>query len=112
MGRTDNVAEDEVPPPGPGFTTVNAKSLSLAKSAAVISASKLVALINFVVLSFPLTCTTDVLIKLVPVTVRVKAASPSVLQFVERLEIVGLGFETVKAVLVAEVNVPLVASRV
>lgn len=86
----------EVPPPGAGFTTFTERVPAVATSLAVMLAVSCVALTKVVVRLLPFTCTTDVLTKLPPFTVKVKAAPPAVALAGERLVIVGDGLLIVK----------------
>jgi hypothetical protein len=81
----------DVPPPGAGFVTVTVAEPAVAISAAVIAAVNCVALTNVVVLAAPLNFTTDVDTNPVPLTVRVKAAPPTVALVGEREVSVGTG---------------------
>src|SRR6267143_5615650 len=75
---TVNVWAAEVQPPGAGVTTVICGVPAVATSAAAIAAVSWVALTNVVVRPAPFHCTLAPLTKLLPVTVRVKAAPPTV----------------------------------
>jgi hypothetical protein len=81
----------EVPPPGDGFTTVTLAVPAAAMSAAVIAAVTCVLLTKVVVRADPFHFTMEVLTKLLPFTVRVKAAPPAVADAGLRLVIVGTG---------------------
>jgi hypothetical protein len=83
-------------PLGAGFVTVTVAVPAVAISAAVIAAVNCVALTKVVVLGAPLNFTTDVETKPVPLTVRVKAAPPTVALFGEREVAVGAGLLMVK----------------
>lgn len=74
---TMNVSELEVPPPGVGFMTVIAAVPEVAISTAVMAAVNCVALTKVVVRALPFHCTTLVLMKLVPLMVKVNAAPPT-----------------------------------
>jgi hypothetical protein len=87
----------EVPPPGAPFVTATVAEPAVAISAAVIAAVNCVALTNVVVLAAPLNFTTDVESNPVPLTVRVKAAPPTVALVGEREVSVGAGLLMVKA---------------
>jgi len=82
----------DVPPPGPGLTTVTLAVPAVAMSAAAIAAVNCVAEINVVVRFDPFHCTVDVVRKLLPVTVNVNAAPPAVALAGLRLLIEGTGF--------------------
>ena len=90
----------EVPPPGAGFVTETEKLPTATMSAAVIAAVTCVALTNVVVLALPLKLTVAPLTKPVPLTMRVKAAPPTVVPVGESVVIVGTGLLT--AMLMAE----------
>jgi hypothetical protein len=87
----------ERPPPGAGFVTVTLNVPAAAMSAAVIDAVTFVALTKVVVLAVPLKFTTEEATKLVPFTVRVKAAPPADALVGESEEIVGTGLLTANA---------------
>jgi hypothetical protein len=72
-----DVAAD-VPPPGEGLTTVTLALPAAAMSAAVIAAVSCVAETKVVGRPEPLHCTVEFEMKLVPFTVKVKAAPPAV----------------------------------
>jgi hypothetical protein len=90
-----NVCAPEVPPPGAGFDTVTDAVPAEAMSAAVICAVSCVLLPNVVARWLPFHCTTDELMKFVPVSVSVKAAPPAVALDGEIELSVGLGFGAV-----------------
>ena len=71
------VSEFDVPPPGAGLTTVTAAVPEMAMSLAVIAAVNCVALTKVVVRALPFHWATDVLMKFVPFSVRVKAGPPA-----------------------------------
>ena len=93
---TVNVFDDDVPPPGAGFTTVTLKVPAFEMSVALIVAVSLVELTKEVVRADPAQSTVDVFTKLVPVTVSVKPAPPAVALLGDSDVIVGLGLFTVK----------------
>ena len=64
---------------------------TVAISAAVIAAVNCVALTKVVVRLLPFHCTTEVLMKLLPVTVSVNAAPPAIAEFGVRVVIAGTG---------------------
>ena len=68
----------EAPPPGAGLNTLTDAAPGSAMSAAGIAAVNCVALIYVVTRSEPFHLTTDPLIKLAPLTVRVNADPPAV----------------------------------
>jgi hypothetical protein len=72
-----NVTDDEVPPPGAGVKTVMSREPDEAMSVARIVAVSWVADTNVVVRLEPLTRTTELVVKPVPVAVRVKALPPA-----------------------------------
>ena len=72
-----NVRAADVPPPGAGVTTVTGTVPAVAMSAAAIVARTSVALTNMVGRLTPFHCTTDELMKLVPVTASVNSAPPA-----------------------------------
>ena len=81
----------EVPPPGVGLKTVTLAVPAVAMSAARIDAVTWVALTYVVVRFVPFHLTTEPEMKLVPFTVRVKAAPPAVAELGLRLVVVGRG---------------------
>jgi hypothetical protein len=89
------VAEFDVPPPGGGFVTVTDTDPLLAMAAAGIAAVSWFALTKVVVSAAPAKSTTEPLTKLLPLTVRVKAAEPAVALGGWRVVIVGAGFVAV-----------------
>src|SRR5437867_1384444 len=87
-----NVTEFDMPPPGDGLKTVTAAEPgSLSKLAGIVSVSTLV-LTKVVERSEPSQRTTDVGIKPLPLTVRVKAGLPAGMDVGLILVIVGTGF--------------------
>ena len=86
----------DVPPPGVGLKTVIGKLPTAAISLARIAAVNCVALTNVVTLSTPLNRTTELLSKLMPLTVKGNARSPAVLLVVDNVVIAGTGWLTVK----------------
>ena len=90
-----NVSGADVPPPGAGLVTVTMAVPAVAMSAAVIMAVTFVAFTKVLVRLDPFQFTIDVETKLVPVTVRVKAAPPAVVLLGESAVAVGLGLSTV-----------------
>jgi len=93
---TVSVCAPDVPPPGPGFTTV-IKSVSpttINEDGTVIVIVVLET--NVVTNGTPLTSTVDDVLKLVPVTVRVKDVPPAVVEVGLIEVVVGTGLLTVK----------------
>src|SRR5437868_6603381 len=86
----------DVPPPGVGLKTVIGEMPAVSRSAAVIWAVNWVVLTYVVLRELPLNRTTELPLKLVPVTVKSKVASPTVLLVGKMLPIVGAGLFTVK----------------
>src|SRR5712691_2646980 len=86
----------DVPPPGSGLKTVMGKLPTAAISLARIWAVTWVALTYAVVRAAPLNWTTELLSKLMPLTVNVNAGSPAVLLVAEKVLIAGTGWLTVK----------------
>lgn len=84
----------EFPPPGPGLNTVILNVPAVVKSLAGIMALSCVLLTKVVVRSKPPNLTTDPDTKLVPVTVKLNAASPAVLLEGEMLDVLGAGLFT------------------
>jgi hypothetical protein len=84
----------DVPPPGAGLVTVTLNEPAAAISAAVMDAVNFVPLTNVVVAAVPLKFTTEDETKLVPFTVRVKAAVPAVALVGESEAMVGTGLFT------------------
>jgi len=99
----------EVPPPGAGLKTVMLNVPAVSKSIAEIAVVSWVPLTKVVVKSYPSSCTTESDVKFVPLTVREKPASPTVLLVGERLVMVGTGFFTVKPLVRVAVPPPGVA---
>jgi len=94
--ETTKLTAFEDPPPGKGLKTVICRFPFAVMSDAGICAVSF-ALTNAVVRGLPLTRTTEVLLKFVPLTVNVNAASPAVLLAGDKgLEMVGTGLFTVK----------------
>ncbi len=89
----------EVPPPGAGLATVTPALPSSARSDAATAAVSCVALTKVVGTAVPCHCTTELLRKLLPLTVKVKAAPPSEALVSLIPEIAGCGFVTLMAVL-------------
>src|SRR5262249_59498964 len=75
---TVNGCAPEVPPPGAGVTTVMLAVPAAAMSLARMAAVTCVALTKLVVRGLPLTRTTELVVKLVPVAVRGKAEGPAI----------------------------------
>ena len=73
-----NVSGVDVPPPGVGVNTVTEAVPAVAMSPAGTAAVNCVALPKVVVRAVPFHCTTDVLMKFVPVKVNMKAGPPAV----------------------------------
>src|SRR5207249_4118769 len=73
-----NVRAADVPPPGAGLNTVTEAVPGVATSTAGMAAVSCVALTNVVVRGAPFQRTSEPVTKLLPVTVRVKAAPPAV----------------------------------
>ncbi|MCG8325263.1 MAG: hypothetical protein MI673_07080, partial [Thiotrichales bacterium] len=80
-GSIVNVCAADVPPPGAGLKTVTLAAPAVATSAAVIAACSCPAETNVVVLSAPFQRTIEPGMKSLPLTVNVKAESPSVAAF-------------------------------
>ena len=81
----------EVPPPGVGLKTVTLAVPAVAMSAARIAAVTWVALTYVVVRFVPFHLTTELEMKLVPLTVNVNAEPPAVADDGLRLVVVGRG---------------------
>src|SRR5207249_2773407 len=81
---------------GVGLKTVIGEMPAVSRSAAVIWAVNWVVLTYVVLRELPLNRTTELPLKLVPVTVKSKVASPTVLLVGKMLPIVGAGLFTVK----------------
>jgi hypothetical protein len=96
----------EVPPPGAGVNTVTGTVPATAMSEAGIAAVNLVAETNVVVRSSPFQRTTELVTKLLPLTVSVNAAPPAVRDDGLRLEIVGTGGLLIVKVSALEVPPP------
>lgn len=90
----------DVPPPGVGLNTVIAGVPAEARSAAVICAVNCVGLTTAVTRSLPLRRTIELLLKPVPLTVKAKAGSPTVLTAGLIVVIVGAGLLIVKVIAV------------
>ena len=86
-----NAELPEVPPPGVGLETVTGAVPAAAMSAAEMAACNCVALTNVVVRAEPFQLTTELLMKPLPFTVRVKAAPPAVVLAGDREVTVGRG---------------------
>jgi hypothetical protein len=84
----------DVPPPGEGLITVTLAVPVVAMSAAVMAAVTCVLLTNVVVRLDPFHCTLEVLRKLEPFTVSVKAAPPVIAEAGLKLEMDGMGLFT------------------
>lgn len=67
----------DVPPPGAGLVTVTPGVPTVVMSLARMAAVSLVTLTKVVVRAMPLKLTTELLMKPVPLTVKVKAAEPA-----------------------------------
>src|SRR5262249_32725184 len=91
---TVSVTADEVPPPE--VKTVIDSSAPTAKSEAGMAAFNCVLLTNVVVRLEPLTCTTEPLMKLLPLTVSVMAALPAWTLLGEILDMTGTALVTVR----------------
>jgi hypothetical protein len=87
-----NVCSFEVPPPGAGLKTVTCAVPTTAMSDAEITAISLVDEANVVTRSAPFQRTTEVPMKLLPVTVRVNAGLPATISPGDSPEIEGTGF--------------------
>ena len=87
-----------MPPPGAGLKTVIAGVPAAATSSAASCAVNSVEFTSAVGRSLPLKRTTELLLKLVPFTVKVKAASPAVLLVGAMVVSVGTGLLTVRLV--------------
>ena len=86
-----NVCALDVPPPGPGFTTVTDAVPGLAIRAAVTVAVSCVDETNVVVSAVPFQFTVEVETKFVPVTVNVNCGPPAVAQVGLIAVVVGTG---------------------
>ena len=93
---TVNTAADDVPPPGTGVLTVTFAVPAVAISPAGIAAVSCVALTKVVVRALPFHRTVEPFTKLLPFTVSVNAAPPTVAAFGLRLVIAGTGLLIVK----------------
>ena len=91
-----NVCEFEVPPPGPGFTTVTEAVPTVAIRAAVTVAVSCVEETNVVVSAVPFHFTVEPETKLVPFTVSVNCGPPAVAQVGLIEVVVGTGLLMVK----------------
>jgi hypothetical protein len=111
-GLIVNVAEFEVPPPGPGFTTVTDAVPTAATLAAGTIAVSLIEETNVVVKGDPFQLTFEVETKLVPFTVRVNWALPAMVAFGLIELIVGIGLLIVKVSVALPVPPALVALMV
>ena len=96
----------EVPPPGAGLNTVTEAVPVVAMSAAVIAAVNWIADTYVVVRLDPFHCTTEPLMKLLPLTVRVKAEPPAVAEVGLMLVVVGTGLAAALIVKVCAFEVP------
>src|SRR5438876_1986368 len=92
---TVNTCALDVPPPGAGFVTVMLKVPAVVRSLAGMEAVSWVLLANAVVRAEPAKFTTEFVTKFVPLTVSVKAPSPTFLLVGEMLVVVGAGLLTV-----------------
>src|SRR5262249_51932581 len=92
---TVSVSPPDVPPPGAGLKTVMESAPGEAMSDAGIAAVNWLAFTKVVVRPAPLTCTTDVETKLLPVTVSVNPGLPAVALVGEILVNDGCGLLTV-----------------
>jgi hypothetical protein len=88
------VSTFEVPPPGAGVITVTGEVPAEAISEALTAAVSLLALTYVVVSAVAPQLTVELAVKLVPLTVSVKAAPPALVKAVERLLMTGAGFGT------------------
>ena len=86
----------DVPPTGAGLKTVIRNMPAVCMSAAVSCAVNWVALPSVVLRALPPNWTTELLLKFVPLTVKPKPRSPTVLLIGKMLPIVGAGLLTVK----------------
>ncbi len=93
IALTVNICELEVPPPGIGLNTVIEEVPTVSKSVLKISAVSCVEVEKYVVLAEPLKFTVELATKFVPLTVKVKPASPAVFEVGEIPVVVGIGFE-------------------
>ena len=100
---TVNGCAVDVPPPGPGVTTVMDAAPAVVRSLAGMTAVSCVALTKLVVNAAPLKSATDELTKLVPVSVMVVFGAPTVAEVGLMPVSVGIGLLTVK---VCAVDVP------
>lgn len=96
MAAIVNVCALDVPPPGPGFTTVTDAVPGLAIRAAVTVAVSCVDETNVVVSAVPFQFTVEVETKFVPATVKVNCAPPAVAQVGLIELVVGTGLLIVK----------------
>ena len=96
----------EAPPPGAGLNTVTEAGPAVAMSAAVIAAVNWVADRYVVVRLDPFHCTTEPLMKLLPLTVRVKAEPPAVADEGLMLVVAGTGLAAAFIVKVWAFEVP------
>jgi hypothetical protein len=103
---TVKVTAFDVPPPGVGFTTLTKSRFAVRISAAVIAAVSVVAFTNVVTRGLPFHCTTELLMKLLPVTVNVNPAEPALNEFGEIEVIVGAGFVVLEIVKFSELDEP------
>lgn len=94
--ETVKVLDPDMPPPGVGLKTVTAEVPPPETSEALTDAVTWVLLTKLVGRSEPFHLTTQPLTKLVPFTVRVKAAEPAVAEVGDRLDTAGAGLLTVK----------------
>ncbi len=86
-------ATEEVPPPGAGFTTVTLAVAAAAMSAAVMEAVSCIPETNVVVRLAPFHWMVEFEMKLLPLTVKVKAVPPAVAELGEVELMEGTGFE-------------------
>ena len=107
-----NVCEFDVPPPGPGFTTVIDAVPALAMREVGTAAVSCVEETNVVVREAPFQRTVEVETNLVPFTVRVKPVLPAATQFGLIEVVVGTGLLIVKVKVALPVPPALVALMV
>ena len=102
----ENDVAGDVPPPGAGFVTVIDALPAVAISAAVIVAVIWPPLTNVVALGLPLKFTTEVEIRLVPLTISVNWAPPAVAEFGTKEVIVGAGLLAADTLKFTEFDAP------
>jgi len=88
-----NVSELEVPPPGPGFTTLTFSAPATEISSAEICAVTCPPFTNVVCRALPFHCTATPDTRFDPFTVKVKADPPRVAVLGEMFEMLGTGLD-------------------